>query len=424
MKNVHFKLQTLNLIINNKLVKYLFIFESEELKPHIFSDFFIDNIEGFTLINKAYNTQKNFYGEYVVKFLNYIFNESHRKVDDITLVDVKLVEEFLNKYSQRKLNADTKEEWRSAESVAKMNRALKIFIYWLCIKKEKNQILFEMKYISENNFKKKIIYVKNRYGNKKLTVLEDIFSYKTSNSQNSRDKVTGASKYTIFKLLELAEIKDPMLTFGIVLGAFSGLRAGETMQVNQNILRGFEDDDTGCFIDLREERILRSDGKITGHIKTKGKQIIYEGFARIVKIYYKRHMELLKRKGFNNKYGALFINNRGEAMLDKNYLVRFKKLIELYTINVLTDAMNGEKNMIKEKTILDEGPITPHSLRHFYSNYLDELEDGNRFTIKLYRRDSSEKSQDDYVIGGVTEKMRLIQESVIEEIFKYGDEIL
>lgn len=418
-----FKLQTLNLNIKGQSLQYLLIFEGDSLEPHIFSDLFIDNIGQFSLINKSYNTKKNFYGEYIVKFLNYVFNESKNRINNINLLTVDLVEEFLNKYSKRGLISDYKDEWRAAETLNKMNRALKIFIYWLCIKKINNKLLFNMKYIKEKDFKIVEGYQRGVYSRRK-DVIKDMFIYETSKVSYTRDKVTTASKYTIFKLVELSQIEDPMLTFGIVLGAFVGLRVGEIVQINKNIIKGFEYSRKGCFLDLRNEWILRSDGKITGHIKRKRKQIIYEGFSMMIKEYYQKHMKFLEENKFNNKYGAIFINNNGYAMMDKGYIRRFKKLIDIYRINVINDAMNGDKNAIKEKEMLDFGPITPHSLRHFYSQYVDELEDGNIFALKLYRGDKSLESQNEYTNVANTERMRSIQERVIREIYSYGESIL
>ncbi|MDU1687429.1 MAG: hypothetical protein E6843_11890, partial [Clostridium perfringens] len=205
---------------------------------------------------------------------------------------------------------------------------------------------------------------------------------------------------------------------GIILGAFCGLRAGEIVQIHRERLKGFESEVLGCYIDLSKDDILRSDGKLTGNIKIKKNLMVYEGFSEIVKFYYKKHIDFLISKGLNtNIFGALFLNDNGTAMLEKTYLKRYNKLTSLLYKNIVLLAEKGVDDAILEKDILETGKLTPHSLRYFFTQFLDEYAEENPISIANYRGDSNNntKTQKIYLAPTINKKMQAIIDLIWEE---------
>ncbi|MBY6837388.1 hypothetical protein FDG50_06355 [Clostridium botulinum] len=423
-----FFLDSINILHNEEMRQYVFIFQEGVQGVSIYSDFLFDRFKGFCLLNKAFNTKVNFYACYVVRFLNFIFNESNNKIIRIENLKLEMVEEFLEKYSTGVLGTERIKGWKDSKTAHKASRAISYFVYWLVCKKVNGSTkrLFKMKYINQSHFHFTKAIKNLRKGSntkKEIEILDDIVTFQITQRKNIRNKVTTASLYTVVKLMELAKTTDPMLSFGIALGAFVGLRPGEIMQMHRGRLRGFEKEYTsrGCYINLTDDVILRSDCKCTGHIKTKDKQMIYEAFIEIIRYEYQEHLNLLKYKNIeNNLYGALFLNENGIAMLEKTYLERFNKLTELLKINMIQLAMRGDMNAKVELGILNQGKLTPHSLRHFYSQYIKIQEDGNDFILALYRRDKNINSNKPYVRNLATQQIREIQKKIFDDMKALG----
>ena len=416
-----FSCEKINIPVNGEIVTYMGIFKNNDTGVHIFTDFLFDKIKNFCILNKSYNTKKNFYVYPLLKFLNFIFNESNHRIDCIEDLRLEMVSEFLNKYSKGKLENDNLDRWRNANTVKKTNHVVKHFVYWLCIKRDPKtrRKLFKMNYIKESDFtfSSKTINAKNGFSSRKVEVLNDIVPFELSQSVSQRQKVTTAGIYTLCKLIEISEIQDPMLTFAIVLGAFCGLRAGEVMQIHRVRLKGFDNEVLGCWIDLTKDDILRSDCKITGNIKTKKPLLVYEGFSTIVRHYYRKHIDFLITKNLsNNIYGALFLNDNGTAMMEKTYLKRYNKLIALLYKNILLLAEKGIENAILEKEILETGKLTPHSLRHFFTQFIDEYGEENPISIATYRGDKNIKSQEIYLAPSINKKMKKLTDMIWEEL--------
>ena len=417
-----FSYEKINIPFNGQIVTYIGLFKNNDTEVHVFTDFLFDKIKNFSILNKSFNTQKNFYVIPLIKFLNFVFNESKQKITSIEDLKFEMIGEFLNLYSKGLLADDKLNRWRNADIVDKTNHVIKHFAYWLCIKKipKTNKKLFKMKYMKESDFSfsTKIVKDKNGLSSTQIEVLNDIVAYERLEGSTKRHKVTSAGVYTVFKLIEISESQDPMMTFGIVLGAFCGLRAGEVVQIHRGRLKGFDNDILGGWIDLSKDEILRSDGKLTGNIKVKKNLLVYEGFSEIVKFYYKKHIDFLISKGLNNNiYGALFLNNNGTAMLEKTYLKRYNKLTTLLYKNVLLLAEKGVEDAVLEKEILETGKLTPHSLRYFFTQFLKEECEENPITIANYRGDTNNniKTQKIYLAPTINKKMQAVIDLIWEE---------
>lgn len=402
--NKRFFYLTARVPINGVLKNFIGIFQEGNYEVHIFTEYFTDRIGNFTLKNKAFNTIKNFHLTYIIRFLNFIFNDSRNKIDRIEELTLDIVEEFLDKYSMGSLPNDSSGEWKSKKLVSRATYSISHFVYWLYWKKDKNtnKKKFKMKYLKESDFQfeTKKVYSKNGYSSKDVKRLIDIVIPNTINSEKVRSKVVTAGNYSIRKLIELSEENDPMLTLGIVLGAYCGLRVGDIVQLHEGRIKELYEGKTfGAYFEFNSEEILRSDNIITGNIKTKRIVPIYPGCSEIVFKYYKKHINYLKLNGlYPNKYSAVFMNNRGKAMTYKTYLKRFGILCNLLDVAMKREVLHGSKEAIRECQILDCNKITPHSLRHYFKQLIESVEKNPRI-IQYYMAHKSLESQNSYAFA-------------------------
>lgn len=417
-----FELETFNIQVHNQMEQFVAIFKKGETDVHPFSNFFLDTFAGFSLLNASYHTKMNFYGTYIIRFLNFVFNDSKNKIDNIEELTIDHASEFLSAFSMGTLPQDKNGEWRSPETVTRADHAITHFMYWLWSGKNRQtkKKYFKMKYLKKEDFTIKEISKKSynkTYQTRKI--ISNTGGYILSKKSKKRIKNKGLGAYGVMKLIDIAERNDPMLVFGIVLGAFTGTRVGQIVQLSEKRLIGFNNKyATSYYIDFTYDDILRADGKITGNIKKKRELRVFEGHNEIIQIYYKKHMNYLKQIGATNKYGAIFLNKRdGKAMTYKRYLERLSRIAELAVLSIKKDAMNGIEEAIKEEATLQyyNWTITPQSLRYFFTQCLESY-GLNRLEIQLYRTDGSEVSQDIYRKGATPEQIRIGTNYIHENI--------
>ena len=407
-KKYNFFYLTIRYPINDELKEFPMIFEGEDCKVHIFTEFLEDKIFNFTLKNKKYNTIKNFHLTYIIRFLNFIFNDSIIAIDNIEDLQIEMIDEFLDRFSQGRLPEDENNEWRSKETVDKANYSISHFVYWLWWKKDSyRKKVFKMKYIKEDNLKSEIIekHSKNGYSTRKIKKLCYIGNPLISHNKKTRKKVVEAGNYMIEKLIEVAMKNDPLMVFGIILGAYSGLRVGYIVQMSESRINGLErGKEFGAYFDFKSEIILRSDNKMTSSIKKKIDVPVYPGCTKLIYHYYQEHINILKSKGlYPNKYGAIFLTEKGQAMMENTYLKRFDKLNKLVDKVINQEASVGVFDAIREQQILSNNKITPHSLRHYYKQLIEKCEQNPRL-VQYYLAHASIDSQDEYVASEATKE--------------------
>lgn len=418
-----FESETFNIQVNNQIESYIAIFEKGSNKVHPFSNFFIDTFQGFSLLNMSYNTKKNFYEHYIIRFLNFIFNDSKNKITEIEELNKSHAIEFLSAFSRGLLPNDNLGKWRSPETVKRADHAINYFMYWLwCGKNRKTKKKwFNMKNLSKEDFFINEIKTKSKNNSYRVKkTLSPIEGYIISKNLKKRKKDKLLSEYGVNLLIEIAERNDPMLVFGIILGAFAGLRVGQIVQMSKGRLIGFNNKyATSYYIDFSYDEILRDKAELTGSIKKKRELLICEGHNEVMRIFYKNHMEYLKQLKLNNQNGAIFIDKNGEAMNYKTYLNRFRAIKELFIIAIKDASMKGDIDAIKEEAILEEceWKVTPHSLRYFFTQQLERY-NFDIMTIKLYRVDDNSKSQDIYRKGITPEQIRMVTDHVHEKFIK------
>jgi len=413
--------------INDELKYHICIFEKSIYKVHPFSMYLTDKMGNYSLKNKALNTIIHFHLTYIIRFLNFIFNDSKTTIDNIEDLTLDMIEEFLDNYAQGTLPNDVHGEWKSKDSVNRATYAISHFVYWLWWKKEAESYkkMFKMKYLKEIDFEfeTKTNRAKDGYTSRQIKVLSDLVIPNMSSKIRTRKKVVSLSSYGVSKLIEISQGKDPMLTFGIVLGAYGGLRLGDIVEMHEGRIIGLDKGkDFGGYFDLNYDTILRSDNITTGNIKTKREVPIYEGCTRAIYMYYQRHLEYLKyKKLYPSIYGALFIDERGRAMTGKTFSRRFDKLAKLLEKIVKEEAMLGNKKAIKEDQILSEAKVTVHSLRHYFKQLIETVENGNERKIQYYMAHKNIKNQQSYGIAPATpEAIRRCQNEIYMPI-KQGE---
>jgi integrase len=406
LKSKRFIAISINVLLGGNYKTFFGIKEKNTNGVHNFTDFFYDDFGSnqikICLADKSANTLKN-YIKPLIKFLNYIYGQ---RLIDIEDLDKDLIKEFLNSYAYNLLNDDDKtDSSRSKTEVNRTNQVITRFVYWLYTARKSarnKEAKYKMKYFELNDFgvtqySRKLKNGGIEYKHK----LENIVTVNLDNSSGGRvrRKVTKASLYTVKKLVEVSRILDPMITFAIVLDAFAGLRMGEVMQMHKGRLKLIDSRYESCtlYIDLISDARLRSDRVKTGEIKINREQPVFEIFADLIRDEYIEHQELLEQRGFSmHKYGAIFINDEGKAMTNDNYMRRFKSVAEQAVINIKVEAGKGNELAIREERLLEGRPITPHSLRHIYSQFLKDTL-GEKTAVAYYRGDRSLKSQDTYV---------------------------
>ena len=408
--------------VNDEVKHHVCIFEKGKEEVHPFSSYFKDKIGVYSLKNKSLNTLTNFHLTFIIRFLNYVFNDAVDPIDKIEDLTLRLVEDFLDAFSQGKLPGDNLGRWRNKDTVVRANYAISHFVYWLWWKKIPNtsKKMFKMKNFTSSSFDFYTKTRKDKYDNstayKKLAnlVIPD-----TTKKQHKRRTSMRPTKYAISKLIEIASDHDYMITFAIVLGAYAGLRLGDICQMYEGRMNGFEDDnDFGAYLDFTYETILRSDNIITSHCKTKREIPIYEGCTSAIYDYYKEHIAYLKSQGlYPNKYGAIFIDNNGHAMTDRTFQRRFEKIVSRYELATIHEASMGSIDAKNEKSLFSEGKITIQSLRRYYKQLIEIMEDGNVRKIQYYMTHKREETQSEYGISRTTiENIRRCQNEIYRPI--------
>ncbi|GKU27547.1 hypothetical protein CFOLD11_43740 [Clostridium folliculivorans] len=406
LKPKRFKSITINVLIGGNYKTFFAIKENDESGFHRFTDFLYDDFGSggikISLADKSANTLRN-YIKPLIKFLNYIYAQ---RFIDIQNLDKDLIKEFLNLYTYNLIDDDENpNSSRSKTEVDRTNQVITKFVYWLCTARKSargKELKYKMKYFELDDFIVGKYPKKLKNGSiKYVPKLENIVTVNLDNSNGgkARSKVTKASLYTVKKLVEVSRVIDPMITFAIVLEAFAGLRMGEAMQMHNGRLKLIDLKYESCslYIDLTSDARLRSDGVKTGEIKINREQPVFEVFADVIRDEYKEHQELLNQRGFlSHKYGAIFINTEGKAMTNDNYMRRFRSVAEQAIMNIKIEAGKGSELAIREERLLEGQPITPHSLRYIYSQFLNNTV-GERLAVAYYRGDRNLKSQDTYI---------------------------
>lgn len=427
-----FMLKVLPIIKNGDMRKYLYIIHKDKYgrkTNSAFSSYFFDSVLGKSMRNLSINTKKNFHGRFINMFLNYVFYDGEDTINRIEELTVDHIQEFLEKYSCGEIGRPVANRWKSADTALDAGDAISKFVYWLTTAKRKDKhLLFKMENICKNDFNISTTYKKNKYNDKKEEVkkVNRICEFEVTRSKQERKKVTRANLYIVKSLVEIARTNDPMMVFPIILGAFIGLRQGEVTQMHRGRIISFKPQDVlkDCYINLLSESMLRDDGKYVGNIKVKRKQPVYPVFLPIIDSAYRQHLKLLQSLGYDSHiHGAILIDNKGNAMSYTTYARRFQEIVEKLKLNLLelSEVYNDEDAGLAYSILTEPDTyLTHHSLRHFYTHQIDELEK-NLIVTEYYRGDTAVSSQNDYKGNMASiDGIKTVQNWFYNELTKYG----
>lgn len=398
------------LTVHDEVRYHVNIFEKGRYEVLIFSRFFTDKMGDFTLKNASRGTLEHFYLTFIIRFLNYIFNDSKTPIDNIEDLTLEMVEEFLDNFSRGDLPNDTLDRYRASKSVVRATHAVSYFVYWLFWKKIPNtkRKMFKMKNLSASDFDFYTKSRKNKYNDDVIytKALSPIVIPFNPGYNYPRAKCLTLTKYGVQKLIDTSLEKDRMITLAIVLAAYGGLRLGDICQLYEGRIKGLEKNvNFGVYIDFSYNTILRSDIVETSSCKTKRYIPIYDGCTSTINYYYEEHLKYLKSKNlYHNRYGALFIDNNGNAMTDRTLQRRFNKIEQLVDLIIKREAMLGSLEAKKENKFLAQGRITIQSLRRYYKQLIDTIEGKNRRVTQYYLTHKNEQTQEEYGIAPATEE--------------------
>lgn len=405
-----------------KWYNFILLENQETLETYVseFSEFFISK----DIINFSIKTKMNNYGTTIIMFLNYIFFEIDEPIKSITDIDIEIGESFLNAYSEGNIG---RVNLKTDVSIKRVANYLTYFYYWLYTAKKKRTK--KRKYNLKNLSLDMFTYSTSRYRLKNINngkdfierkKLDCIFAYDLHGVGTSK-KLKRPTEYLIYSLIDIAEQYDPMLAFPIAIGAFAGLRQGEICQIcKANIHRqAFLGYSNAFYIELEKDRLLRSDGLLTGSIKRKRVQLAYDSFLPYLDKLYKQHITYLKQEGYNdNEYGALVIDTNGQAMTTQTFRKRFIKLVEKLTERLY--KLHDDLNAVMSLDLLLRYRMTPHSLRYFFTQYLKNSgEDAHG--LASFRGDLDLNSALTYLkdCPKNVEQVKTLQNSFMESYCKY-----
>jgi len=410
-RNLRFCKQKLTIIEEDGLVRdFMFIVLRNEFNKKMkvtgYSNYFIKEL------NSARLETLEYHAKIITRFLNYIFFDKYDEyqMKDITELKIEYGNHFLRDYAQGYVGKKKKTEM----TVQKAEQVLNRFYKYLFNELE------DMKYISEKDFftKHSSTYYHRGQWKKRKKVVERVESLFTVIPPNYTppQRVKHIPSYVFQEMLNICDIHYPHLKLALCLQAFGGLRRGEVCNVSRNNIsyRMFGKDLGWFTIDLREKVQLRTDGKDVGGIKKRRIQPIHPVFLKLFQEVYDQHMKLIAH--IDNPYGAIFLNRDGEAMLDSSYETFFKNIVDLVLEKL---CKRGDFKSASEAKLLMSGRVGTHILRHFFTQFIAELETTRSpIEVAYWRGDGSLDSAIAYFAQHpvIDEKIKKIQEKVFDKI--------
>lgn len=298
--------------------------------------------------------------DFVVCFLNYVIieNYSEFQINRLTNIPVEAVQRFFYWYGGQ----DDKNHARTKGTV---ERCMISVFDFLCnvIKKNRKQcrmqltdLVEEYTYRTRRGYEKKSYrpLLDIRFGNPGRTIFRDMPN----------------SVFNILLSYIMENHIDVLML--VALSAFAGLRPAEACNVRQEIsplgsgIRMIKRNGaiTQIEIDLKEEKVLRSDLKPVGGIKKERIQRIYPRFINAFLYCYDQYMKYLSYVKFESQYCPLSISRNGKAVTYDSYWNRFKKIIR----EIIPMLLSSDDVEIAEYGhLLLTHSISPHIFRHWFS---------------------------------------------------------
>lgn len=326
----------------------------------------------------------------VIKLLNYAFFEKHSicKLTDITQ---EIVRDFLNDYGLCRLPNDDAKTTRAKSTVESCVSDVIDFLKNI-INGHKDSIMKESELYKEvQSFSKK----RKKYITHKVPAFKVLYNAKPNTI--FRDIPEVAFSIILNQVID----KHKNILMLVVLSAFAGLRPSESCnvrRVDSKLGAGirFEfigDEVSNIYIDLTEEKNLRSDLVSVGGIKKERTQKVFPAFLQAFNDCYTIYMHHIEGKKYESDYGALTNGRSGKAYTYQSYYTEFQKVVK-ECIPIMLNSDDPEIRIYGE--ILLENKISPHIFRHWFSTRLT-LYGVSVAELMYWRGDTSPESAITYI---------------------------
>ncbi len=262
---------------------------------------------------------------YVVKLLNYAFFDKYSicKLTDITQ---EIVQDFLNDFGLCRLPGDNEKTTRSKQTVESCITDIIDFLKSLIRNQKRCKLKESELYKEVQTFSKK----RRKY----ITHCVPAFKVLYNSKPNTifRDIPEQAFNIIFNQIID----KHRNILMLAALSAFAGIRPAESCNVRRaDSLLGpglrFEfigGEITNIFIDLTEEKNLRSDLVSVGGIKKERVQKVYPAFLKVFYECYTMYMQHIEGHKYETEYGALTNGKSGKAYTYQSYYVEFQKVVK------------------------------------------------------------------------------------------------
>lgn len=292
--------------------------------------------------------------------------------------------------------------------------------------KYKGDELMDVTIVKDTEHHRRIKLVKNAY-----------FNVKPPKTTHKKNRVL---MYGYLELLLYEAMKyDPMLTLGIALQAYAGLREGEVVNLTVgkiSMTHGLFSTLTAITIDLYTDApfwVGYTKKTDPGSIKKRREQRVYdnESFLKRIKDLYEE--QLLRLEVMNcstDKDAPLFVNKQGNPMTVQTYSGRIKRLFYDHFLPNLKETCEQQGTWPENAPYIEiyekEYPGA-HMFRHWFTMYLLTKAHLEVAEIQKWRGDSSPESMAEYIhensdlIDTYEKSSYRFQQQILEDIeIKYG----
>lgn len=348
---------------------------------------------------------------YIVSLLNYVFFDRYC-INRLIDIEAYMVKDFLNDYSLCRLSTDDENTHRAQSTVNHCVSVIIDFLDLLIRDNPKCKMRIDELYRDEKVFDKR----KKRYITRRVPAFD--VRYIPYNRHIFRDIPDAAFQLIMTEIVE----NHTRILMLAALGAFAGMRPSECCNVRRtdsalgpgirfNMVDG---EVTDVFIDLTEEKNLRSDFVSVGGIKKERVQRVYPNFIEVFVDCYNVYMKYIEGEPYESEYGALTNTSFGKAYTYFSYRNEFQKVVEACVPKMLE---SDDPVIVNYGHLLLEHNISPHIFRHWFSVRLT-LYGEDVAGLKFWRGDKSPESALVYLMN--KSDLEKQYEKVSDEVFNYN----
>ena len=368
----------------------------------------------------------------VCNFLNYVIFQCNKiyRANNIADICFDAVKVYLREYAT---TLNRFKDYPSQQSVEKERYAVCHFMYNISDFRKDNTIHYYARKLYSNSSSKDNVLKSYRGNEITYWDYEIQVEYKGGHKYNL---IRDIPQKAIPVILRWIKLKAPELYFAVILQLCAGLREGEAMNVRRanskyyggikyskvnGLYKSFE-------IDLTKKYLLRSDGKVVGHIKRSRIQSVYSVFLPIVQNAYEAHLKIINEDEIESE-GPMFVTSKvnrktGKRMaLTKHaYCNRISNIVNKYVIPELIKSNDPELKVFAMK--VNENRWGLHAFRHWYTVQLVlNNEDSN--SIAFFRGDNSMKTAFTYIQnkGELMKRYTKINNLISDELIKVISEM-